>query len=174
MITLNKCLLLHTYQHKSLHKLNCACLFIDPKKKKRKLKYFFYFTHPLLQNTHISLSILHIYSIKYSFFFTFFIISFPLEQTHKLVFSVEPHPHPHPSFNKITHTQPAIVFSVELQTQHKPKITHTQPPATNHHQRSNRTNPSESPAFTESRPWIAGSWSTEKVDRFRVIGDERG
>ena len=93
-------------------------------------KYFFYFIYPLLQNTHISLSILHIYSIKYSFFFTFFIISFPLEQTHKLVFSVEPHPHPHPSFNKITHTQLATVFSVELQTQHKPKITHTQPPAT--------------------------------------------
>ena len=31
--------------------------------------YFFYFTHPLLQNTHISLSILHIYSIKYSLFY---------------------------------------------------------------------------------------------------------
>ena len=26
---------------------------------------FFYFTHPLLQNINISLSILHIYSIKY-------------------------------------------------------------------------------------------------------------
>ena len=38
--------------------------------------YFFYFTHPLLQNTHISLSILHIYSIKYSFFYYFFIIFF--------------------------------------------------------------------------------------------------
>ena len=40
--------------------------------------YFFYFTHLLLQNTHISLSILHIYSIKHSFFLHFFIISFPL------------------------------------------------------------------------------------------------
>ena len=30
--------------------------------------YFFYFTHSFLQNTHISLSILHIYLIKYSFF----------------------------------------------------------------------------------------------------------
>ena len=29
--------------------------------------YLFYFTHSLLQNTHISLSILYIYSIKYSF-----------------------------------------------------------------------------------------------------------
>ena len=33
--------------------------------------YFFYFTHQFLQNTHISLSILHIYSIKYSFFYNF-------------------------------------------------------------------------------------------------------
>ena len=32
---------------------------------------FFYFTHPLLQNTHVSLSILNIYSIKYSFFYIF-------------------------------------------------------------------------------------------------------
>ena len=31
-----------------------------------KRTYFFYFTHPILQNTHISLSILHIYSIKHS------------------------------------------------------------------------------------------------------------
>ena len=36
----------------------------------------FYFIHPFLQNTHISLSILHIYSIKYSFFLLFFIIFF--------------------------------------------------------------------------------------------------
>ena len=70
--------------------------------------------------------------------FTFFIISFSLEQTHKLIFSVEPHPHP--SFNKITHTQLATVFSVKVQTQHKPKITHTQPPTTSHYQQSNRTN----------------------------------
>ena len=34
--------------------------------------YFFYFTHPFLQNIHISLSILHIYSIKYSFFYIFY------------------------------------------------------------------------------------------------------
>ena len=34
--------------------------------------YFFYFTHPLLQNTYISLSILHIYLIKYSFFTIFY------------------------------------------------------------------------------------------------------
>ena len=33
--------------------------------------YLFYFTHPLLQNTYISSSILHIYLIKYSFFLHF-------------------------------------------------------------------------------------------------------
>ena len=37
--------------------------------------YFFYFTPLLLQNTHISLSILQDYSIKYLLFITFF---FPL------------------------------------------------------------------------------------------------
>ena len=31
--------------------------------------YFFYFTHLFLQNTHISLSIIHIYSNKIFFFF---------------------------------------------------------------------------------------------------------
>ena len=36
-----------------------------------KKNYFFYFTHSFLQNTHISLSILHIYSIKYLLFFHF-------------------------------------------------------------------------------------------------------
>ena len=34
--------------------------------------YFSYFTHSFLQNTHISLSILHIYSIKCSFFYIFY------------------------------------------------------------------------------------------------------
>ena len=34
--------------------------------------YFFYFSNSFLQNTHISLSILHIYSIKYSFFYIFY------------------------------------------------------------------------------------------------------
>ena len=36
-----------------------------------KKSYFFYLTHLFLQNTHISLSILHVYSIKYSFFYNF-------------------------------------------------------------------------------------------------------
>ena len=33
----------------------------------RKNMFFFYFIHPLLQNTYISLFILNVYSIKYSF-----------------------------------------------------------------------------------------------------------
>ena len=40
--------------------------------------YFFYFTHSFLQNTHISLSILHIYSIKYSFFYHLLLFSHSL------------------------------------------------------------------------------------------------
>ena len=40
-----------------------------------KKTYFFYFTHLILQNTHISLSILHIYLIKYSFFYYFLLFS---------------------------------------------------------------------------------------------------
>ena len=40
-----------------------------------KKTYFFYFTHLILQNTHISLSILHIYLIKYSFFYHFLLFS---------------------------------------------------------------------------------------------------
>ena len=45
--------------------------------------YFFYFTHQFLQNTHISLSILLIYSIKYSFFYNFLLFphSLPLSLT---------------------------------------------------------------------------------------------
>ena len=37
--------------------------------------YFFYFTYPFLQNKHISLSILHIYSIKYWLFYKFLLFS---------------------------------------------------------------------------------------------------
>ena len=37
--------------------------------------YFFYFTHTFLQNTNVSLSILHIYSIKYLFFYNFLLFS---------------------------------------------------------------------------------------------------
>ena len=40
-----------------------------------KKSYFFYFIHSFLQNTHINLSILHIYSIKYSFFYKFLLFS---------------------------------------------------------------------------------------------------
>ena len=40
-----------------------------------KKNYFFYFRHSFLQNTCISLSILHIHSIKYSFFYHFLLFS---------------------------------------------------------------------------------------------------
>ena len=56
--------------HKSIHISGCKFFIYFAQKT-----YFFYFTHPILQNTHISLSILHIYSIKYSFFYHFLLFS---------------------------------------------------------------------------------------------------
>ena len=49
-----------------------------------KYTYFCYFTQPLLQDAYISLSILHIYSIKYSFFYIFLLFphSLPLSLTY--------------------------------------------------------------------------------------------
>ena len=61
--------------------------------------YFFYFTYRLLQNAHISLSILHIYSIKYSFFYIFYyFLTHGLSLSHCLSLSLRPnHHHHHPA-----------------------------------------------------------------------------
>ena len=96
--------------------------------------YFFYSIHPLLQNTLINLSILHIYSIKYSFFFTFFIISFPLlsrtnSQT-RLLHRAIPTPN-QPPFNKIRRATPTPI----LQQNH--------PHPANHHLLRQATNPTQ-------------------------------
>ena len=48
-----------------------------------KKNYFFYFIYLFLQNIHISLSILHIYSIKYSFFYNFLLFSLSPLFSHK-------------------------------------------------------------------------------------------
>ena len=60
---------------------------------------FVYFTHSFLQNTHISLSILHIYSIKYSFFYIFYyFLTHGLSLSHCLSLSPRPnHHHHHPA-----------------------------------------------------------------------------
>ena len=60
----------YIYQSKSNYISWCKFSFFFAQKS-----YFFYFTHSFLQNTHISLSILHIYSIKYSFFYNFLLFS---------------------------------------------------------------------------------------------------
>ena len=63
--------------------------------------YFFYFTHPLLQNTHISLSILHYFTIFY------YSLSYcpSLSQTHSpLLPTITPHP---ATITTIITTQPA-------------------------------------------------------------------
>ena len=60
----------------------------------RRKTYFFCFTHPILQNTHISLSILHIYSIKYLIFYNFLLFSssLPLSLTDPTIPTITPHP----------------------------------------------------------------------------------
>ena len=87
--------------------------------------YFFYFTHLLLQNTHISLSILHIYSIKYSFFLHFLLfpslwnkltnLSSPSSHTHTQPATLQQnsssHTHTHPSTKSPTPNQPSSFLS---------------------------------------------------------------
>ena len=84
--------------------------------------YFFYFTHSLLQNTHISLSILHIYLIKYSFFLHFLLFHSlsSLAQTHHLVFSVHTHTQP-----ATLPQNPAIDSPIFHNQHHQEKPTHS-------------------------------------------------
>ena len=106
------------------------CLFC---KKKHT---FFYFTHSLLQNTHISLSILHIYSIKYLFFLHFLL--FPsrssLESSHR------------PNTNPKSPTPSCQTLSSP--SSYRPN-TNPKSPIPSHHQQSNRTKsptPSQPPS----------------------------
>ena len=79
--------------------------------------YFFYFTHQFLQNTHIRLSILHIYLIKYSFFFPFF-ITLPhrpsLTDQHSLT---DPDPNPTLSHRPRPNPQSELRWRASSQTQ---------------------------------------------------------
>ena len=160
----------------------------------KKKPTFLYFTQSLLQNTHINLSILRIYSIKYSFFLHFLLFPFLLNKltnsssppshthTQPATFQQNPstksvEPHPYPYFNKITHTYTSIKSPTPSQpasssSSYRPN-TNPKSPIPSHHQQSNRTNLSESPAFTKSRPSIVRSWFAETAGRFHVIGDER-
>ena len=59
-------------------------------KKKNLLPYF---THPFLQNTHISFSILHIYSIEYSLFYNFLLFPHYPSLSHTQHYpTINPHP----------------------------------------------------------------------------------
>ena len=110
--------------------------------QKKKNKYFFYFTHPLLQNIYISLFILNIYSIKYSFFYNFLL--FP---SHSSLPSHRPnttqnHQHSHHQWSIHTHHQPTQPPSSSNQppsstqptTIIKPASTSTINPPNHHHQ----------------------------------------
>ena len=57
-----------------------------------KKNYIFYFIHQFLENIYISLSILQIYSIKYSFFYNFLLLSLTAPLSHWPTLSHRPRP----------------------------------------------------------------------------------
>ena len=79
----------------------------------KKKTYIFYFTPSFLQNTHIKLSILHIYSIKYSY-------------SH---FSLEPSHRPITTQATINDQSIPTIINPPSLTHHQP----TQPPSLTHH-----------------------------------------
>ena len=108
-------------------------------------KLFFYFTHSFLQNTHISLSILHIYSIKYSLFYNFllFTLSLPLSL-------IEPQSH---HYQRSLRTQPP---SSPPNPHHQEKPTHSiqnpfNPKPINHPPNSKPSQAKSSPTQSATR-----------------------
>ena len=137
----------------------------------QKNYFFLFYTSIFTKHSHQFIYFTHLFNKIFILFYIFyyFLPSRTNSQT-RLLHRATPTPtpilqqnHPHPTNHCL------LRRAIDLtQTQNHPN------PATSHHQRSNRTNPLESPAFTESRPWIARSWSVEKVGHFHVIRDERG
>ena len=101
--------------------------------------YFFYFTHPLLQNTYISLSILHFYSVKYSLFYNFLVFTpsppLSLSQTHSyhhhpatITTIITTQPNHHSPNRRQGHQNPPMNQKSQAdQDQNPPTHTHNQP-----------------------------------------------
>ena len=104
------------------------CLFC---KKTKTKTHFFYFTHQFLQNTHLRLSILKFYSIKYHFFYT--IISLRLDTTHpttiikQLASIINPLNHHHQATN--LYRQPTQIPTQPSHHQWNPNTHSTQLPS---------------------------------------------
>ena len=81
---------------------------------------FFYFIHSFLQNTYISLSILHIYLIKFSFFYNFFnyflthCLSLSLSLSHCLSLSQTQPPSSPTPIGEQTHSRPIEVVETQI------------------------------------------------------------
>ena len=103
--------------------------------------YFFYFTHSFLQNTHISLSILHIYTIKYSFFYNFLLFSshpshslpISLSQTQQNPKSPGHHHRYLATINDQTTPTVKVISRHHQPTSHHNQATKHHYPQTNHH-----------------------------------------
>ena len=91
--------------------------------------YFFYFTHTFLQNTHISLSILHIYSIKYFKANHHQPDQYPATINDQyLAFIINPHNHHHqaslhhqPTHQNLSHHQPGQYPWIKIIKTHSSK-----------------------------------------------------
>ena len=104
-----------------------------------KTYFFLFYTSTFTKDPHQFIYSTHLFN-KIFILFTFFIISFPLEQTHKLVFSVKPHPHTtnHPStksFNKIRRATPTPSQPPSSPSSYKPN-TNPKSPIPSHQQPS--------------------------------------
>ena len=95
--------------------------------------YFFYFIYLFLQNTHISLSILHIYSIKYLLFYHFLLFTplLPLSLTDPQSITTNDHStpshHHHHHHHPTTITHPTNIIKKNQPTQSETLWSPTQP-----------------------------------------------
>ena len=151
-----------------LHQLmQKICPFCNKKKKKKAC--FFYFAHLFLQNSHINFYIIHIYSIKYSFFF-------PLSSLSQTQHNLHNHPttiiKPHNNLATIPFNQATInEIHIPIQPSHhqpafknpNPKIHHqpTQSPSSssttkiqrsNHHHQPTQIQRSKNPFIKIPKP----------------------
>ena len=146
--------------------------------------YFFYFTHPFLQNTHISSSILHIYSIKYSFFYNFLLFPpwLPLSLTDQQSITTNDHSTPshhyhypttittinttQPPSSRKTHSIPNPFNLKPINHPPNPKPNKAKSSPTQSAARSSKpTNEPEYPSRSRSKPTDPYPQSTKKLEK---------
>ena len=137
----------------------------------KKKTCFFYFTHPLLQNTHISLFILHIYSIKYSFL-TQYLATINDQSSSNHQPSLHHQPTQPPSSSQ-PHQPTDQNPKTTDQNHQNPLIKIIKPTNQNHHTKkkdSGKINPFTRNKGQEIKQWEA-SWRSMRSSCWLVIGE---